>query len=67
MKQKLNTEAGRDNNPLPLHPIPKNKTRSFTQKSGHTYCTKVRAEWKLICLTHNLLKLFRSGQAWQMS
>src|SRR5215469_8529501 len=22
--------------PLPLHPIPKNKTRSFTQKSGHT-------------------------------
>jgi hypothetical protein len=22
---------------------------------------KVRAEWKLICLTHNLLKLFRSG------
>jgi hypothetical protein len=28
---------------------------------------KVRAEWKLICLTHNLLKLFRSGRAWQMS
>jgi len=25
---------------------------------------KVRAEWKLICLTHNLLKLFRSG--WQV-
>src|SRR5713101_3539512 len=23
---------------------------------------KVRAEWKLICLTHNLLKLFRSGR-----
>jgi hypothetical protein len=23
---------------------------------------KVRAEWKLICLTHNLLKLFRSGK-----
>ena len=22
---------------------------------------KVRAEWKLICLTHNLLKLYRSG------
>jgi len=21
----------------------------------------VRAEWRLICLTHNLLKLFRSG------
>ena len=28
---------------------------------------KVRAEWKLICLTHNLLKLFRSGRAWQMT
>src|ERR1039457_4093834 len=28
---------------------------------------KVRAEWKLICLTHNLLKLFRSGRALQMS
>ena len=28
---------------------------------------KVRAEWKLICLTHNLLKLFRSAHAWQMS
>lgn len=23
---------------------------------------KMRAEWRLICLTHNLLKLFRSGQ-----
>ena len=22
---------------------------------------KVRAEWQLICLTHNLLKLFRAG------
>ena len=28
---------------------------------------KVRAEWKLICLTHNLLKLFRSGRALLMS
>lgn len=28
---------------------------------------QVRAEWKLICLTHNLLKLFRSGKAFQMS
>jgi transposase len=23
---------------------------------------KIRAEWRLVCLTHNLLKLFRSGQ-----
>jgi hypothetical protein len=28
---------------------------------------KVRAEWKLICLTHNLLKLFRFGTAVQVS
>ncbi|PYP88205.1 MAG: hypothetical protein DMG65_15480, partial [Candidatus Angelobacter sp. Gp1-AA117] len=28
---------------------------------------KVRAEWKLICLTHNLLKLFRSGRAFKMT
>jgi hypothetical protein len=27
----------------------------------------VRAEWKLICLTHNLLKLFRSGRAFQVT
>jgi len=26
---------------------------------------QVKAEWKLICLTHNLLKLFRSGRLWQ--
>jgi hypothetical protein len=25
----------------------------------------VQAEWSLICLTHNLLKLFRSGWRWQ--
>lgn len=28
---------------------------------------KVRAEWKLICLTHNLLKLFRSGWSGQIA
>jgi hypothetical protein len=26
---------------------------------------KVRAEWLLICLTHNLLKLFRAGATLQ--
>jgi len=31
---------GRGNDPLPLHPIPKNKTRAFTQKSGHTLLRK---------------------------
>ncbi|MBI3934327.1 MAG: IS1182 family transposase [Acidobacteria bacterium] len=28
---------------------------------------KVRAEWRLICLTHNLLKLYRSGWSPQMT
>jgi hypothetical protein len=28
---------------------------------------KVQAEWKLICATHNLLKLFRSGYRPQMA
>jgi hypothetical protein len=27
--------------------------------------SKVRAEWKLVCLTHNLRKLFQSGWEWQ--
>jgi hypothetical protein len=26
--------------------------------------SKVRAEWKLVCLTHNLRKLFQSGREW---
>jgi transposase len=26
--------------------------------------SKVRAEWKLVCLTHNLRKLFQSGRHW---
>jgi hypothetical protein len=71
MQQKLNTEAGRD-----LYRMRKaivepvfgqikewRGFRRFLPRGLH----KVRAEWKLICLTHNLLKLFRSGQAWQMS
>ena len=36
------------------------EVRSFRRFSfrGHLKC---RAEWDLVCLTHNLLKLFRSG------
>jgi hypothetical protein len=26
---------------------------------------QAKAEWQLLCLTHNLLKLFRSGRSWQ--
>ena len=71
MKQKLKTEAGRD-----LYRMRKaivepvfgqikewRGFRRFLLRGLH----KVRAEWKLICLTHNLLKLFRSARAWQMS
>jgi Transposase DDE domain len=71
MKQKLKTEAGRE-----LYRMRKaivepvfgqikewRGFRRFLLRGLH----KVRAEWKLLCLTHNLLKLFRSGRAVQMS
>jgi hypothetical protein len=71
MKQKLKTEAGRA-----LYRMRKaivepvfgqiKEWRGF-RRFLLRGLQKVRAEWKLICLTHNLLKLFRSGQAWPMS
>jgi hypothetical protein len=71
MKQKLKTEAGRD-----LYRMRKaivepvfgqiKEWRGF-RRFLLRGLQKVRAEWKLICLTHNLLKLFRSGRALQMS
>jgi transposase len=71
MKQKLKTEAGRD-----LYRMRKaivepvfgqiKEWRGFRRFSFRGL-QKVRAEWKLICLTHNLLKLFRSGRAFQMT
>jgi hypothetical protein len=71
MKQKLNTEAGRA-----LYRMRKaivepvfgqiKEWRGF-RRFLLRGLQKVRAEWKLICLTHNLLKLFRSGRAGQMS
>jgi len=71
MKQKLKTEAGRD-----LYRMRKaivepvfgqiKEWRGF-RRFLLRGLQKVRSEWKLICLTHNLLKLFRSGRAWQMS
>lgn len=71
MKQKLKTEAGRD-----LYRMRKaivepvfgqiKEWRGF-RRFLLRGLQKVRAEWKLICLTHNLLKLFRSGGALQMS
>jgi len=71
MKQKLQTEGGRN-----LYRMRKaivepvfgqiKEWRGFRRFLLRGW-QKVRAEWKLICLTHNLLKLFRSGQAFQMT
>jgi len=71
MKQKLNTDAGRD-----LYRMRKaivepvfgqiKEWRGFRRFSFRGL-QKVRAEWKLVCLTHNLLKLFRSGRQFQMA
>jgi hypothetical protein len=71
MKQKLKTEAGRN-----LYRMRKaivepvfgqiKEWRRFRRFSFRGL-QKVRAEWKLLCLTHNLLKLFRSGKAFQIT
>ena len=71
MKQKLQTEGGRN-----LYRMRKaivepvfgqiKEWRGFRRFLLRGW-QKVRAEWKLICLTHNLLKLFRSGRAFQMT
>jgi len=65
MKQKLASQAGRD-----LYRMRKaivepvfgqiKEWRGFRRFSLRGL-DKVRGEWKLVCLTHNLLKLFRSG------
>src|SRR5437660_5641710 len=65
MKQKLRSEAGQAvyrRRKAIVEPV-------FGQiKEGRGFrrfflrgLQKVRAEWKLICLSHNILKLFRSG------
>ena len=71
MKQKLKTEAGRA-----LYRMRKaivepvfgqiKEWRGFRRVLLRGL-QKVRAEWKLICLTHNLLKRFRSGRGLLMS
>ena len=71
MRQRLKTEVGRN-----LYRMRKaivepvfgqiKEWRGFRRFSFRGL-QKVRAEWKLICLTHNLLKLFRSGKAFQMT
>ena len=65
MKQRLQTEAGRDLYKMRkaiVEPVfgqikAARRIRDFLLRG----MAKAGAEWKLICATHNLLKLFRSG------
>ena len=67
MKQKLKTGPGRAVYRMRkaiVEPVfGQIKERRGFRRFSFRGTAKVRAEWKLICLTHNLLKLFRSG--WQ--
>jgi len=65
MKQKLASEAGRDVYRMRkaiVEPVfgQIKEWRGFRRFSLRGL-DNVRGEWKLVCLTHNLLKLFRSG------
>ena len=65
MKKKLGSEAGRDVYRMRkaiVEPVfgQIKEWRGFRRFSLRGL-DKVRGEWKLVCMTHNLLKLFRSG------
>ena len=68
MKQKLKSEAGRAMYKMRkaiVEPVfgqikEWRRFRRFSVRGKD----QAGAEWKLICLTHNLLKLFRSGFSW---
>jgi transposase len=67
MKEKLKTEAGRAVYRMRkaiVEPVfGQIKERRGFRRFSFRGAAKVRAEWDLICLTHNLLKLFHSGCA----
>lgn len=71
MKQKLKTEAGRAIYRMRkaiVEPVfGQIKERRGFRRFVLRGVGKVRCEWKLICLTHNLGKLFRSGRGFQMA
>lgn len=71
MKQKLKTEAGRDLYRMRKAIVEPVFGQIKEQRGMRRFLLRglqnVRAEWKLICLTHNLLKLFRSGRAFQVT
>ena len=65
MRHKLQTPAGHDvyaRRKAVVEPVfgQSKEVRGFRRFSFRGL-HKVRAEWNLICLTHNLLKLFRAG------
>ncbi|HTF43986.1 MAG TPA: IS1182 family transposase [Terriglobales bacterium] len=70
MKQKLRNDAGRTVYKMRkaiVEPVfgQTKECRRFRRFSFRG-AVKVRAEWKLVCLTHNLLKLFRSGKGFEI-
>ena len=69
MKQKLQTDAGRAIYKMRkaiVEPVfgQIKECRHFRRFSLRGL-ENVKAEWKLVCLTHNILKLFRSGHGFQ--
>ncbi|HEY6351476.1 MAG TPA: IS1182 family transposase [Candidatus Angelobacter sp.] len=71
MKAKLKSEAGQElyrKRKAIVEPVfgQIKEWRSFRRFLLRGLC-QVRAEWKLICLSHNVLKLFRSGKVFQMT
>ena len=69
MKQKLQSDAGRAIYKMRkaiVEPVfgQIKECRHFRRFSLRGL-ENVRAEWKLVCLTHNILKLFRSGRGFQ--
>ena len=69
MKQKLQTDAGRAIYKMRkaiVEPVfgQIKECRQFRRFSLRGF-ENVRAEWNLVCLTHNILKLFRSGRGFQ--
>ena len=65
MKQKLASQAGRDLYRMRkaiVEPVfGQIKEWRGLRRFSLRGLDNVRGEWKLVCLTHNLLKLFRSG------
>ena len=69
MKEKLKTAAGRAVYRMRkaiVEPVfGQIKERRGFRRFSFRGLAKVRAEWGLICLTHNLLKLYRSGYVFE--